>query len=144
MSYIICDLDGTLCNAEHRLHFIDKKIPDWQGFFDHISEDSIYETVDAMIKKCNDYTLVFVTGRPEKFRASTVEWLKIHGYIDFQLFMRQDGDFRHDNVIKEELYHKKIRPQLGKPFLIFDDRNQVVAMWRRLGLTCFQVKDGDY
>ena len=29
-------------------------------------------------------------------------------------------------------------------FAVFDDRNQVVDMWRQNGLTCFQVADGDF
>ena len=28
--------------------------------------------------------------------------------------------------------------------MVFDDRNQVVDMWRQNGLTCFQVADGDF
>ena len=28
--------------------------------------------------------------------------------------------------------------------MVFDDRNQVVDMWRKSGLTCFQVADGDF
>ena len=28
--------------------------------------------------------------------------------------------------------------------MVFDDRNQVVDMWRKNGLTCFQVADGDF
>ena len=29
-------------------------------------------------------------------------------------------------------------------FAVFDDRNQVVDMWRKNGLTTFQVADGDF
>jgi len=28
--------------------------------------------------------------------------------------------------------------------MVFDDRNQVVDMWRQNGLTTFQVADGDF
>ena len=28
--------------------------------------------------------------------------------------------------------------------MVFDDRQQVVDMWRQNGLTCFQVADGDF
>jgi hypothetical protein len=28
--------------------------------------------------------------------------------------------------------------------MVFDDRQQVVDMWRSNGLTCFQVADGDF
>lgn len=27
---------------------------------------------------------------------------------------------------------------------VYDDRNQVVAMWRSIGLPCLQVADGDF
>ena len=29
-------------------------------------------------------------------------------------------------------------------FAVFDDRQQVVDMWRSNGLTCFQVADGNF
>lgn len=28
--------------------------------------------------------------------------------------------------------------------MVFDDRDKVVAMWRRQGLTCLQVAPGDF
>ena len=32
-----------------------------------------------------------------------------------------------------------------EPIMVFDDRNQVVDMWRNgLGLQCFQVADGNF
>jgi hypothetical protein len=31
-----------------------------------------------------------------------------------------------------------------KVLLVLDDRDQVVRMWRELGLTCFQVDYGDF
>lgn len=32
----------------------------------------------------------------------------------------------------------------GRVEIVFDDRNSVVKMWRLLGLTCFQVAEGDF
>jgi hypothetical protein len=57
--------------------------------------------------------------------------------------MRKEKDNRPDEVVKEELYHNQISP-FYKVEAVFDDRNKVVAMWRRLGLTVFQVADGDF
>jgi hypothetical protein len=33
---------------------------------------------------------------------------------------------------------------VDKVAMVFDDRNQVVDMWRSNGLTCFQVAKGDF
>lgn len=142
--YLICDLDGTLCNVEHRLHFIQHKPPRWKEFFEHLEGDTLNEAVDFVLRQFKDIALVFVSGRPEDYRAQSEAWLQGQGYISFKLYMRSTGDFREDWIIKEELYRQQIEPELGKPQVIFDDRDQVVAMWRRLGLACFQVKKGDY
>ena len=57
--------------------------------------------------------------------------------------MRETNDYRQDAVIKKEIYEKEIE---GKYCIqgVFEDRTQCVNMWRKLGLTCFQVTDGDY
>jgi len=62
---------------------------------------------------------------------------------DYTLFMRPDGDFRADNIVKQEIYDTHIK---GKHDVLFvmDDRQQVVDMWRRNGLTCFQVAEGNF
>lgn len=59
------------------------------------------------------------------------------------LFMRKDGDFRPDWEVKKEIYEKELKDKyeiLG----VFEDRTQVVQMWRSLGLTCYQVCEGNY
>lgn len=36
---IIVDLDGTLCNAEHRKHYVEAKKKDWKSFYNGIAQD---------------------------------------------------------------------------------------------------------
>lgn len=43
---------------------------------------------------------------------------------------------------KSELFDKHIRGRYFVDFVL-DDRNQVVNFWRHIGLTCFQVAEGD-
>jgi hypothetical protein len=31
-----------------------------------------------------------------------------------------------------------------EPIMVFDDRNQVVKMWRERGIVCAQVAEGDF
>jgi 2-hydroxy-3-keto-5-methylthiopentenyl-1-phosphate phosphatase len=35
---VICDIDGTIANNDHRQHFLEGK-KDWDGFFSSLSED---------------------------------------------------------------------------------------------------------
>lgn len=58
--------------------------------------------------------------------------------------MRPD-DRRYDPdwVIKQEMLDRMNETGHNVRVAV-DDRNQVVEMWRRNGVTCFQVADGDF
>ncbi len=56
------------------------------------------------------------------------------------LIMRKSGDFRSDVIIKPEL----IKPFADKIEILFDDRDGVVDMWRKMGYTCLQVAPGKF
>ena len=159
---IVCDLDGTLCNIDHRLHFVqvaegaprvansgDITYPrkDWDSFFNGIPNDTVNEPVLELLDKFRSgqqiYEIVFCSGRPERCRADTVDWLGAYvGYSHYELYMRQDGDFRRDDIVKQEILDKHI--EKDRVLFVLDDRDQVVDMWRRNGLTCFQVAEGDF
>lgn len=142
MRAIIVDIDGTLCNLEHRLHHISNKPKNWQKFYESMHLDKPKEDVISIIRTLDAYyTVLFLTGRPEKYRAQTLNWLKnnVLNYVeDSELFMRQTNDSRQDNIIKKEIYEKQIAPKY-EVTAIFEDRTRVVDMWRKLKLTCFQV-----
>lgn len=142
--YIICDLDGTLCLLEHRLHFIEGKNKNWKEFFKHIDADKLNEPIDYLLKHSIDLKIIFVSGRPEEYREKTIAWLTRFGYKEYELYLRITGDYRQDALVKKELYQNAIEPKFGKPLFILDDRDQAVEMWRSLGLSCFQVRKGDY
>jgi hypothetical protein len=57
--------------------------------------------------------------------------------------MRSEYDMRKDSIVKEEIYRQEI---LGRynVWLVLDDRNQVVDMWRNLGLRVLQVAPGNF
>jgi len=57
--------------------------------------------------------------------------------------MREVGDRRKDTEVKAEIYHRFIEPQYDVHYIL-DDRDQVVKMWRSLGLTCLQVAEGAF
>ena len=57
--------------------------------------------------------------------------------------MRSNSDFRPDFEVKEGML-VKMKDQGFDPIMAFDDRQQVVDMWRRQGITVMQVAEGDF
>lgn len=133
---MIVDIDGTLAHRGDRGPY------DW----DRVGEDTADEIVLELCEDAIDrgYQLVVVTGRPERCRRQTELWLDAQGLQYSRMWMRADGDSRADTVVKEELYTQWIKKAVPPVRYVIDDRNGVVAMWRRLGLKVLQVAEGNF
>jgi len=143
MRCYIFDLDGTLFDVTHRLHHIRKTPKDWRAFYAACVDDPPIPHMVALaldLSRCNH--LVFVTGRSDEVRQETHDKLCDLDLIG-HLFMRKEGDHRQDAIIKEEIL-AELKAQGYEPIMAFDDRNQSVAAWRRLGVPCAQVDYGDF
>ena len=144
---IIVDLDGTLCNIEHRRHHVatpEGVKKDWEAFYQGIPNDTIHRWCEELVWKMSvDYHIIFVTGRPNNYINLTQDWLGRHELQWAPLLMRKEGDFRPDNVVKKEIYEIHIKDHYDVLFCV-DDRQQVVDMWRELGLTCLQCDKGNF
>lgn len=142
---ILVDLDGTLADIEHRVHFVTNDRPDWKSFYAGISKDKLHlwclELIEAMIAR--RYQVIFVTGREETCRNDSQEWLDRHHLSEIPLFMRSAGDMREDAMVKKEIYLRDIRPFYEVLFVV-DDRRSVVEMWREIGLVCLQCAPGEF
>ena len=57
--------------------------------------------------------------------------------------MRPSGNYKRDDITKAMLYRYEIKPYYDIKFVL-DDRDQVVKKWREIGLSCFQVRPGDF
>lgn len=140
---VIVDIDGTICDASHRLHLIERQPPDWEAWYAACDADEpvipILRVVDALAER---YVIDIITGRKEDSRAVTEAWLKRHEVPYRDLLMRATDDRRPDAVVKREIY--RARYAVGEVWLVLEDRNRVVSMWREEGLTCLQVRGGDY
>lgn len=145
MRYIF-DIDGTIADCSQRLHFIQQEKPDWDSFYkDCVNDKPIPTTLEVLCAlQKHGATIIFVTGRPEKYMDETMRWLC--GQLNancVSLFMRKNGDHRPDYIVKKEIYDECIKPYHHING-VFEDRKQCVDMWRSLGLTCYQVADGNY
>ena len=145
---VICDIDGTVADLSHRLHFIEGSPKDWSGFFDAMPQDEPIQKVINLVRSLEaSHEIVFVTGRPDSHVRQTMNWLEQYGMLwgDGGLYMRKAGDHRIDSIVKAELYQKILEDFDADEILcVIEDRDQVVEMWRSKGLLCLQPKKGDY
>ena len=59
------------------------------------------------------------------------------------LFMRPDDSYEPDHEFKSRVLAELIKAD-WKPDMVFDDRDQVVSMWRSAGIPCLQVAPGAF
>ncbi len=142
---IIVDLDGTLCNVEHRVSHVLGEEKDWKSFNEALVHDTIYDWCQELIRVMHkeQYKVLFVTGRGEDYRDLTVNWLSKNNVSYHQLYMRKSNDFREDNEVKLEIYRGSIE-QHYQVLFVLDDRLSVVKMWRDIGLVCLQCDWGNF
>ena len=110
-----------------------------------VGDDSPNQPVIDLVKELSEtQRIIFVSGREEVCRKETLSWLLKHEIpvTPSFLYMRKEGDFRKDSIVKAEIF-EKFRKDYYINFVL-DDRNQTVSMWRNLGLTCLQVAEGDF
>lgn len=133
---ILCDIDGTLA------HMVDRGPFDWQA----VGSDTLDESIAEILRLyyiTEHAKIILFSGRDSVCRPETEQWLKDKHVPYHQLFMRGQGDMRKDSIVKREMFDAEIKNEY-QVLYVLDDRNQVVEMWRQMGLKCLQVADGDF
>jgi len=124
----VFDIDGVLADVRHRLHHIESGRRDWDGFFASASKDpALADGCQAAHRAVESgLTLIYLTGRPERCRLDTVQWLSEHGLPEGELIMRRDSDRRPARVLKVEAL-RRIASQAQVAYLVDDDAEVVEA-----------------
>lgn len=133
---VVVDIDGTVALMNDRNPYD----------MTRVSQDTPNHAVISAVRAMHaaGHLVVYCSGRTDDCRDQTEAWLARHVAVPYEnLFMRITGDQRRDSVVKEEIFEREIR---GRYHVVgvFDDRAQVVRMWRSLGLTVFQVAEGNF
>lgn len=142
---LICDIDGTVADLEHRRVYVTTKPSNWAAFEKLIPEDTpIVHVIEAVqTLRAAGWNVIMCSGRGSQSRVVTEKWLKDNGVEYDHMYMRAHKDYRRDDIIKSELLDQIIADGFI-PTRVFDDRNQVVEMWRARGIHCVQVAEGDF
>lgn len=170
----VFDLDGTLADLRHRLHYIldplrndnsDQIIkegpafvrehqnwkPNWDAFFEASYDDVPIRWVVDLLRMIHGKgnSVLILSGRSDKVRTQTTEWLNNHRIpFDF-LEMRPEGCRTPDEVLKPLMLSKWLEEQkvLRKinyhVEFIVDDRQKVADAWRNEGYNVLQCNKWD-
>ena len=137
---ILVDLDGTLCIKG------DRDIYD--ASLCHL--DTLDETVNTIVELmwADDCDVIFMSGRGEEHRVQTEQWLHDNGWMKHLNgvhgpFMRPEGDRRPDFKVKADLFEEHVRGRFNIKFAL-DDRDQIVDLWRGMGIKTLQVDFGNF
>jgi predicted kinase len=145
--HIIVDIDGTIAN-HHGIRDV------YDG--SKVIHDLLIENVANVVKNLSkNYNIWFVSGRDGKYVNETMEWIDLHFGISQEvqfydktnyqgLIMRGVDDNRDDTIVKQEIYNIYFKDRGYEVMCAFDDRDRVVDMWRRNGITCMQVNYGNF
>lgn len=134
-SCVICDIDGTLAHMVKRSPF------DWSKVGNDSLDFSVYSILKAM--KASGHKIIMMSGRDGSCKEKTEIWLKENNVEYDFLFMREAGNNEKDSILKKRLFADNILNKFHV-LCVIDDRDQVVDMWRGLGLKVLQVGYGDF
>lgn len=149
---VIFDLDGTLAliDTRRKISTMANGKIDWDTFFDPkniILDRPNWPVIDTLkLFSEKGLNIVIFSGRSEVTKSATEDWLDKFNVPFDVLRMRptsKEFKFMRDDDLKEG-WLNELFPNKEDIFAVFDDRNKVVEMWRRNGITCFQVADGDF
>ena len=131
MKIAVFDIDGVLADVEHRRHHISGRRRDWPAFFAAAGDDPVLAPGMAMVHRAqaDGQLVVYLSGRPEHLRVTTLEWLRENGLPLGELVLRPAGDHSPAACVKLARLREIAA---GFPIaLLVDDDEQVVAAVRR-------------
>lgn len=135
----VFDLDNTLADTAHRQRFLERAPRDWDAFFAAAPQDPpLAEGVALARASAEDCEVVYLTGRPERCRLDTLDWLDAHGLPSGRVYMRRDQDRRPARRTKLEILRRLARTREIR--LLVDDDELVCDDAERAGFTVLRAR----
>lgn len=138
---ILTDIDHTISSAFWRDGMLGSPKVDWEAYHAAAPGDEpIADTVRMLqMLALLEHEIVGLTARPARFRKLTMDWLIKHSVPMHELLMRADDDYRPSAVMKPAMALERFPNAKDEVAFILEDRDDVVAAFRGLGITALQV-----
>ncbi|MFI2913237.1 hypothetical protein ACG2OD_34045 [Streptomyces sp. PDY-4] len=135
----VFDLDNTLADTAHRQHFLERRPRDWDGFFAAAPHDPPLAEGLALVREhARECEIVYLTGRPERCRRDTLDWLAAQQLPEGEVHMRQNADRRPARHTKLAILRRLARTRTVR--VLVDDDELVCLDARRAGFTVVQAR----
>jgi len=147
---IICDIDDTIANLDHRLEGVPTHVKnyfDYKEFQNSCVDDEPISWIIDLINTLHDsgaYTIKFVSGRPEYIRDKTLTWM-----LKYIPWIKNEDVFLMENNGIHDKYFKAARVQgiernFGEVSFIIDDRRSSIKYLRMIGYKVLDPKDNNF
>lgn len=130
---VVLDIDGTLADITRRLNKAGKAPlkatkQAFQSWLDKLQPETellkdkpIKCMQDLVTSLSKTFTIVYLTGRSEKYKDVTIQWLSKYNFPKGDLYMRPRNDFTATNIYKREQMYKIIKELKDTKVIVFDD-----------------------
>lgn len=159
VKYLISDIDGTVADCGWRQRWARaarntkhpaERAEAWREFHRRCVDDPAWTAERELLQvmAAADYRIIYLTGRTDEFRQETLTWLARHSFpFPYLLLMRPVASTARNTDYKMGQFQhitKRILAPGEKISFVLEDDERCVAMWRSLGLTCFQPRSSSY
>ncbi|MGW7340599.1 phosphatase domain-containing protein [Streptomyces sp. NPDC054808] len=135
----VFDLDNTLADTAHRQRFLERRPRDWDAFFAAAPHDPpLAEGIALVRESAKECEIVYLTGRPERCRCDTLDWLAAHGLPEGAVHMRGNADRRPARRTKLEILRSLARTREVR--VLVDDDELVCDDAERAGFTVLRAR----
>lgn len=147
MTHWIFDLDDTIFDNSHRRHYIERPVPDWDGF--HQTHELVRDVPKAWTAGLFGGGLfrygyhAFLTARDERAREGSTEALRRHGMLHAwrtPLMMKPQGP---ETALPFKLRMLLMLTQTmpDTPIVFVEDRADIIEAARSMGVDNLRVVD---
>ncbi|MEV5953195.1 hypothetical protein AB0M11_05315 [Streptomyces sp. NPDC051987] len=138
----VFDIDNTLADTAHRQRFLEGRPKDWDAFFAAAPHDPpIAGGIALAVATAEECEIVYLTGRPERCRRDTLDWLAAHGLPEGRVHMRRNADRRPARHTKLEILGRLAERREVR--VLVDDDELVCDAAERAGFTVVRARWAD-
>jgi hypothetical protein len=122
----VVDIDGVVADVRHRVRYLELRPRDWDAFFGAAADDPPLAAGLARVAElARGHEIVWLTGRPEWLRDTTLAWFRDNGLPAGRLIMRRAHDRRPAKVVKRAELRRLAADRTVQ--VVIDDDPAVVA-----------------
>jgi hypothetical protein len=139
--FILVDFDHTIANSFWRDSMIGTV--SWDEYHEQSKHDKPFWNIVQMINTLwyGGHTIIGITGRTEKHRKLTTNWLLKHDINIDEMLMRPDDVFLKNAEMKVKMVEDRFKKDFRNICCLIDDNEETILAFFNLGITTLQIRN---